>query len=193
MIGNIFVADMGNNVIRRVTQTGHVSTVAGSGHRLFKEGRREQASFSFPFAITVDSQNILYICDSENNMIRRITTDGDVLPIVGSPNQKSGAIDGYGAIDPMRALVPFNKRATFNTPSAILMNPLKQLIVADSVNNTIRRIDTVFSTPTKIKPVPMQSIKVSHAPGVGLTLGPTLSASPPLPDSLIYGHRRGQR
>lgn len=192
-IGNIFVADTGNNVIRRVTQTGIVSTVAGSGQPFFKEGKRQQASFKGPVGITVDLQNILYICDTGNNMIRRITTDGDVLPVVGSPDQKTGAIDGYGAIDPMRALVPFNKRATFNSPRAVIMNPLKQLIIADTLNNTVRRIDTVFSNPTKIKPIAMQSIKVSHAPGVGLTLGPTLSASPPLPDTIIYGHRRGQR
>lgn len=193
IIGNIFVADTGNNVIRRVTQAGNVSTVAGSGQPFFKEGRRQQASFKAPVGITVDLQNILYICDTGNNMIRRITTDGDVLPVVGSPDQKTGAIDGYGAIDPMRALVPFNKRATFNRPNAVIINPLKQLIVADSVNNTVRRIDTVFSDPTRIKPVAMQSIKVSNAPGVGLTLGPTLSAPPPLPNSIIYGHRRGQR
>jgi sugar lactone lactonase YvrE len=193
IIGNIFVADTGNNVIRRVTQAGNVSTVAGSGQPFFKEGRRQQASFKAPVGITVDLQNILYISDTGNNMIRRITTDGDVLPVVGAPDQKTGAIDGYGAIDPKRALVPFNKRATFNRPSAIIINPLKQLIIADSLNNTVRRIDTVFSDPTKIKPLAMQSIKVSHAEGVGLTLGPTLSAPPPLPESVIYGHRRGQR
>jgi hypothetical protein len=126
-------------------------------------------------------------------MIRRITTDGDVLPIVGAPDQKTGAIDGYGAIDPKRALVPFNKRATFNSPAQLIITPLKELIIADSKNNTLRKVETVFSTPTKIKAITMQSIKVSHAPGVGLTLGPTLIASPPHPDSIMYGHRRGGR
>lgn len=193
VIGNVFVADTGNNVIRRVTQTGNVSTVAGSGQPFYKEGRRQQASFKRPVGITVDLQNILYISDAGNNMIRRITTDGDVLPVVGAHDQKSGAIDGYGAIDPTRALVPFNKRATFNSPAQLIMNPLRQLIVADQFNNTVRKIDTVFSTPTKIKPIAMQSIKVSHAPGVGLTLGPTLTASPPHPESVTYGHRRGGR
>jgi len=193
LIGNVFVADTGNNVIRRVTQSGIVSTVAGSGQPFYKEGRRQQASFKGPVGIAVDLQNNLYVSDTGNNMIRRITTDGDVLPVVGSPEQKTGAIDGYGAIDPRRALVPFNARATFNRPSALIMDPLKQLIVADPMNNTIRRIHTIFSNPTKIKPIPMQSIKVSNSPGVGLTLGPTLSTPPPLPDSVIYGHRRGQR
>jgi len=193
LIGNVFVADTGNNVIRRVTQSGIVSTVAGSGQPFYKEGRRQQASFKGPVGITVDLQNNVYVSDTGNNTIRRITTDGDVLPVVGSPEQKTGAIDGYGAIDPRRALVPFNIRATFNRPSALIIDPLKQLIVADPVNNTIRRIHTIFSNPTKIKPIPMQSIKVSNSSGVGLTLGPTLSTPPPLPDSLIYGHRRGQR
>jgi sugar lactone lactonase YvrE len=193
LIGNIFVADTGNNVIRRVTQAGYVSTVAGSGQPFYKEGRRQQASFKGPTGITVDLQNILYVSDTGNNMIRRITTDGDVLPIVGAPDQKTGSIDGYGAVDPKRALVPFNKRATFNRPSQLLITPLKELIIADSGNNTVRKIDTVFSTPTKIKPVAMQSIKVSHAPGVGLMLGPTLSTPPPCADSIIYGHRRGFR
>ena len=193
LIGNIFVADTGNNVIRRVTQTGNVTTVAGSGHPFFKDGRRQQASFKRPTGITLDLQNILYISDTGNNVIRRITTDGDVLPVVGAPDQKTGAIDGYGAIDPTRALVAFNKRATFNGPAQLIINPLRQLIIADKMNNTVRKVDTVYSTPTKIKPVAMQSIKVSHAPGVGLTLGPTLTASPPNPESITYGHRRGQR
>jgi sugar lactone lactonase YvrE len=192
-IGNIFVADTGNNVIRRITKSGNVTTVAGSGQPFFKEGRREQASFNRPTGIAVDLQNILYVSDTGNNLIRRINTDGDVSIIVGSPNQKSGAIDGYGSIDPRGVSVPFNKRATFNGPTALLINPLKQLIIADTSNNTIRRIDTVFSNPTKINPIPIQSIKVSHIAGIGLTLGPSLSAETANPVNVIYGHRRGYR
>uniref|UniRef100_A0A6C0ANB4 Teneurin NHL domain-containing protein n=1 Tax=viral metagenome TaxID=1070528 RepID=A0A6C0ANB4_9ZZZZ len=193
LIGNVFVADTGNNAIRRVTQTGIVSTVAGSGQPFFKEGRRDRASFKGPVGIVVDLQNILYISDTGNNAIRRITTDGDVLQIVGAPDQKNGSIDGYGAIDPMRALVPFNNRATFFRQTAIAIDHSRKLYVADTQNNTIRRIDTIYSTPTKIKPLAMQSIRVSHGSGVAFTLGPTLSASPPLPDSVIYGHRKGGR
>jgi sugar lactone lactonase YvrE len=190
--GNIFVADTGNNVIRRVTQSGFVSTVAGSGQPFFKEGKREQASFKAPVGIAVDLQNILYISDTGNNTIRRITTDGDVLSVVGAPDQKSGSIDGYGSMDPTRALVPFNKRATFNGPTALAVDPSKKLYIADTLNNTVRRIDPTFSLPVKIKPVAMQTLKISSSPGVGLTLGPTLSAQTP-PESIIYGHRKGGR
>ena len=193
LIGNIFVADTGNNVIRRVTQTGKVSTVAGSGQPFFKEGRREKASFKGPIAVAVDLDNILYVTDTGNNIIRRITTDGDVLQVVGAPDQKPGSIDGYGSIDPMRALVHYHKRATFYLPSAIAIDPSKTLYIADTCNNTVRKVDTIFSTPTKIKPIAMQSIRVSNSPGVGLTLGPTLSAPPPPPNTIIYGHRKGAK
>jgi sugar lactone lactonase YvrE len=193
LIGNIYVADTGNNVIRRVTQNGKVSTVAGSAQPFFKEGKREKASFKGPKGITVDLDNILYVADTGNNVIRRITTDGDVLPVVGAPDQKPGSIDGYGAIDPTRALVHFNKRATFFLPTAIAVDSSKILYIADTRNNTVRKVTTVFSTPTKIKPISMQSIRVTNSPGVGLTLGPTLSAPPSVPNTIIYGHRKGAK
>jgi len=193
LIGNIFVADTGNNVIRRVTQSGNVSTVAGSGQPFFKEGRRDNASFNRPVGVAVDLQNILYISDTGNNLIRRITTDGDVLPVVGSPEQKYGSIDGYGAIDPKRALVPYNKRATFYGQTAIAVDPSRKLYIADTMNNTIRQINTIYSTPTKIKPLAIQSMRISYATGVASTLGPTLTAPPPNPDTIVYGHRKGMR
>jgi len=192
-IGNIFVADTGNNVIRRVTSSGFVSTVAGSGQPSSKDGRRDKAGFNKPYGIAVDLYGILYVADTGNNMIRRITTDGDVMPVVGSPNQLTGALDGYGSIDPVRALVPFNKRATFNAPTAIIVNVSRQLIFCDSLNNTIRRVTPTFSNPTKIRPIAMQTIRVTSGSGTASTLGPTLSAGPPIPNTITYGHRRGCR
>jgi streptogramin lyase len=189
--GNIFVADTNNNVIRRITPSGKVTTVAGSGHLSYKEGRRQQASFNKPVGIAVDLYNVLYVTDTGNNVIRRITNEGNVIPVVGSPVQKPGSIDGYGAIDPKRSLVPFDNRATFNSPVAICVGPSRILYVADSMNNRIRKITPTFSTPTDIRPVAMQTLRVTHSPGVAYTLGPTLSAPDPPPNTIIYGHRRG--
>ena len=191
--GNIFVTDTQNNAIRRITPSGKVSTVAGNGQPFYKEGRKTQAGFSFPVGICVDHHNVLYVTDSSNNVIRRITNEGAVIPVVGSPEQKSGNIDGYGAVDPNRALVPFLKRATFYGPSAICVGQERILYVADTLNNRIRKIIPTFSTPTNIKPVAMQALRIIHAPGVAYNLGPTLSAPPPPPNSVIYGHRRGSR
>lgn len=189
--GNIFVTDTNNNSIRRITPSGRVTTIAGSGQQSYKEGRRHQASFNKPVGICVDMYNVLYVTDTGNNMIRRITNEGNVIPVVGSPEQKSGVVDGYGSIDPKRSLVPFEKRATFNSPLAVCLGPSRVLYVADSMNNRLRKITPTFSTATDIKPVAMQSIRVTHAPGVALTLGPTLSAPDPPPNTIIYGHKRG--
>jgi sugar lactone lactonase YvrE len=191
--GNVFVADTQNSVIRRITPNGKVSTVAGNGHPFYKEGRREQAGFNYPTGICVDLHNVLYVSDTGNNTIRRITNEGNVIPVTGSPNQKPGAIDGYGAIDHNRSLVPFTKRATFDRPAAICVEQNRNLFVADTYNNRIRKIIPTFSKPTNIKPVAMQALRITHAPGVAYTLGPTLSAPPPPPNTILYGHQRGKR
>jgi len=187
-IGNVFIADTGNNVIRRITPNGKISTVAGNGHPFFKEGKRLQAGFCRPTGITVDLQNILYVTDSGNNVIRRITTDGNVLPVVGSSQQLSGSIDGFGAVDPTRSLVPFEQRATFNYPSSLAIDPDRVLYIADTLNNTIRKVVPTFSTPTKIKPIAMQALRISQ--GYTHTLGPSLLTQEPH-NSMVYGHKRG--
>ena len=191
--GNIFVADTQNNAIRRITPSGKVSTVAGNGQPFYKEGRNIQAGLGFPTGVCVDLNNVLYVTDTSNNVIRRITNDGAVLLVVGSPNQKTGNIDGYGATDPKRAPVPFSNRATMNKPSAICVGREGNLFVADTLNHRIRKIVPTFSTPTDIKPVAMQALRIIHAPGVAYNLGPTLSAPPPPPNTIVYGHRRGSR
>jgi sugar lactone lactonase YvrE len=191
--GNVFVADTQNHSIRRITPSGKVTTIAGNGHPFHKEGRRDQAGFNAPTGICVDLHNVLYVADTLNNVVRRITTEGNVIPVVGSPIQKPGSLDGYGAIDPVRALVPFAKRATFNAPAAITVGHNRILYVADTLNNTIRKITPTFSNPVDIRPVSMQALRITHAPGVAYTLGPTLSAPPVPPNTIMYGHKKGSR
>jgi sugar lactone lactonase YvrE len=189
VLGNIFVTDTGNNMIKRITPSGKVSIVAGNGQPFFKEGKRLQAGFCRPTGITVDLQNILYVTDTGNNVIRRITTDGNVLPVVGSSQQLPGSIDGFGAVNPTRSLVPFEQRATFYGPSAIAVDSNRLLYIADTQNNTIRKIVPTFSTPTKIKPIAIQALRIFKSYGITNTLGPSLTESPK--NSMVYGHKRG--
>jgi sugar lactone lactonase YvrE len=192
LLGNVFVADTGNNMIRRITPSGKVSTVAGNGQPFFKEGKRLQAGFCRPTGITVDLQNILYVTDSGNNVIRRITTDGNVLPVVGSPQQLAGSIDGFGALDHTKSLVPFERRATFNGPLSLAIDGNKIIYVADTLNNTIRKIVPTFSTPTKIKPIAMQALRISKSYGITYTLGPSLLEHlTPQNTMMVTGHKRG--
>ena len=87
--------------------------------------------------------------------------------------------------------MPFPKRATFNNPSAIEVDHCRHLYIADTLNNSIRKVVPTFSTPTKIKPVAMQTLRITQAPGVAFTLGPSLSDCN-VSNTMIQGHQRGR-
>lgn len=93
--GNVYVADVNNNRIRKVTPAGVVSTVAGSGAKDFADGMGTQAKFSFPVDIAVDANGTLYVTDYGNGCLRRIGTEGQVSIAVGS-NKGFGTADGTG-------------------------------------------------------------------------------------------------
>lgn len=75
--GNLFVSDE-NNVIRKITPAGVVSTFAGSGIPQFGDGLGTKASFNKPMGMFIDKNNIIYVADHNNNAIRKITPDGNV-------------------------------------------------------------------------------------------------------------------
>ncbi len=78
--GNVFVSDK-NNVIRKITPAGVVTTFAGSGSPIFADGQGTQASFNNPDGMFIDSDNTIYVADSGNNCIRKITPSGYVSTI----------------------------------------------------------------------------------------------------------------
>ena len=83
--GNLYVADTDNHTIRKVTPEGMVSTVAGkAGESGSSDGTRE-ARFCFPQGIAVDGAGNLYVADTRNSMIRKITPDGLVSTLAGTP------------------------------------------------------------------------------------------------------------
>ncbi len=99
--GNIFVSDAGpkeekpNNTIRKITPQGIVSTFAGqAGQHGSTDGRGADARFSGPTGIVIDSDGNIFVADSWNHLIRKITPDGLVSTFVGSGNY--GYKDGVG-------------------------------------------------------------------------------------------------
>ncbi|MBI6547089.1 MAG: SMP-30/gluconolactonase/LRE family protein [Cyanobacteria bacterium NC_groundwater_1444_Ag_S-0.65um_54_12] len=124
--GNLYVADSNNHRIRKITTTGAVSTVAGSGKIGWADGTSTKAQFAYPQGVAVDAADNLYVADYGNNRIRKITTDGDVTTLAG--NSQSGWSDGNGAI------------AQFNSPLGITADSTGDLYVADYGNNLIRKI-----------------------------------------------------
>jgi len=122
---NLYVADLGNHKIRKITRQGVVSTIAGS-FAGFSDGVGSHAKFSGPINIAVDLDENLYVADSNNHRIRKITSEGIVSTIAG--NGTPGNTDGIGT------------QALFNNPRGIALDADGNIYVSDTGNSRIRRI-----------------------------------------------------
>jgi hypothetical protein len=139
--GNMYIADSLNNFIRKIDTTGAVTTYAGIGIPAFSDGAVAGAAFHRPTSIAVDaSANILYVVDTNNHAIRKIDlTANTVLTIAGGPpsTPAPGSADGLGTL------------SRFNSPLAIAFDRVtSNLFVADSGNNTIRKITPLTAVTT---------------------------------------------
>lgn len=124
--GNLYVADYGNNLIRKITPQGVVTTFAGSGYQGHIDASGVLASFNKPTGIAIDASGNLYIADSGNDLVRKISSAGAVTTIAGTDS--AGYADGAGAA------------ASFFSPLAVAVNSNGNIYVADAGNNLIRLI-----------------------------------------------------
>ncbi len=140
--GNLFVGDSGNNRIRKITSAGVVSTWAGSGTWGFSNGPALTAQFRSPSALALDGSGNLFVADTWNHAIRKISAVGSVSTIAGTG--VSGTNDGPGA------------SAQFFLPTALAIDKAGSIFVADTDNHTIRKLTPagVNWTVTTIAGVP---------------------------------------
>jgi hypothetical protein len=125
---NVFLADTDNHTIRKVTSSEVVTTIAGSaGSPGSADGSGSAARFRFPGGIASLGGD-LFVSDSENHTIRKVTTSGVVTPLAGNPGA-TGSADGTGTA------------ARFNNPQGIVALG-GDLYVVDSGNHTIRKVTT---------------------------------------------------
>jgi DNA-binding beta-propeller fold protein YncE len=123
--GNLYVADKWNHRIRKITPKGEVSTLAGR-ERGFADGQGSEAQFNEPHGIAIDAAGNLYVMDTMNTSIRKITPQGEVSTFAGS--QLHGFADGEGSF------------ARFEFPRGITIDAAGNLYVADAQNNRIRKV-----------------------------------------------------
>jgi sugar lactone lactonase YvrE len=125
--GNVYVTDIGNFNIHKITPTGVVTTLAGSTARGSTDGTGTGASFSFSYGVAVDSNGNVYVADTANHMIRKITAQGVVTTVAGSTTR--GFADATGTA------------ASFNGPVGIAVDTKNNFYyVGDISNNLIRKI-----------------------------------------------------
>lgn len=134
--GNVYVADSGNRIIRKITPAGVVTTYAGAAAQIgTADGPAASARFFLPYGIAVDNGGAVYVADAGNHNIRKIAVDGTVTTLAGAA-QASGFADGSGAA------------ARFNIPWGLSVDASNNIYVADSGNNVIRRITPAGAVTT---------------------------------------------
>ena len=134
--GNLFIADGGHNLIRKVDTNGIITSVAGDGAEDYSgDGvAATNTSISHPNGICLDSAGNIYIADSANERVRKVDTSGVITTLVGNTD---GGYFGHYSGDGGPAT-----NATLNYPFGVFCNVSGNLFIADYGNNRIRKIDT---------------------------------------------------
>uniref|UniRef100_UPI004048D64A T9SS type A sorting domain-containing protein n=1 Tax=Flavobacterium sp. TaxID=239 RepID=UPI004048D64A len=125
--GNLYIADYDNQVIRKMTPNGDVSTFSGTGQSGNTDGTSSVAQFNGPNYIEVDNSGNVFVTDRISSSIRKIDANGTVVTIAGNGN---GFQDGDGS------------SAQFSSPTGIAIDSNGNIFVSDWYNQKIRKITT---------------------------------------------------
>ncbi|MBZ5579046.1 MAG: SMP-30/gluconolactonase/LRE family protein [Acidobacteriia bacterium] len=130
--GDVFIADTGNNRVREVTADGVIHTVAGSGISGFygSGGPATQAQLAAPAGVAVDKSGILYIADTGNHSIRKVTSDGVISQVAGN-SYPGPAQDGGTAV-----------YSNLFAPEDVAVDSKGVVYIADTGNAKIRIVDS---------------------------------------------------
>ena len=170
--GNLYITDQSNHRIRRVTPAGVIDTVAGNGSNSYSGdgGAATAASLNYPGSIVLDANSTLFIVDTINQRIRRVT--GTTINTIAGTGTAGYSGDGGPAT-----------AAQVNNPFAIAVDSAGNVLFGDTTNNRIRSISSVAAARlpliTSAGVTNAASFQTGIAPGGMLTLfGTNLGASP---------------
>lgn len=130
--GNLYIAEYYGQRVRKVTPSGVITTIAGTGTAGFSGdgGPATSAKLNGPYRVTVDSAGNVYIPDSSNSRVRKVSPSGIITTIAGNGNVGRGG-DGGSAVN-----------ASLNYPEAVAFDSNGNYYIADEGANVIRRVDT---------------------------------------------------
>lgn len=171
--GNLFVADNGNSTIRKVTPAGVVTTIAGfPGSGGAADGTGNVARFYNPNGLVVDTAGNIYVADTGNNVIRKVTQAGVVTTLAGLSGSP-GSADGIGSV------------VRFNSPTGVALDNSGNLYITDAQNKTIRATQPL-TTPVNqfITFTPLPNHSAGDAP---FTLSATSSSGLPVYLNVLSG------
>ncbi len=139
VIGNLYVADKGNNRVRMINTGGVITTLAGAntGGYTGDNGPASAAELYGPTGVAVDAQGNIYIADRSNNAVRKIDLNGMISTIAGT-----GA-GGFNGDD-----WPSSTLATLYEPSSVAVDNIGNVYIADQNNNRVRKVDTFHKIST---------------------------------------------
>ena len=160
--GNIYVADRDNHTLRKVTAAGVVSTLAGLASTPgFADGAGSLARFNHPSGVAVDGSGTLYVADTDNHTLRKVTAAGVVSTLAGLAGS-FGSADGAGSA------------ARFYSPYSAAVDGSSNVYVADGFNHTVRKVTA--------------AAVVSTVAGLAGSFG---AVPGPLPATLSFGFEAG--
>jgi sugar lactone lactonase YvrE len=137
--GNIYILEQTGNRIRVITPNGNIATYAGigtPGAPPSPTGKATSQPVNSPQGLAIDSTGALYLADTGNNLIRKITTDGNIATVVGTGTSGYTG-DGGPALS-----------ATVRNPTGVAVDTYGNIFIADTRNNVIREVgaDGIIST-----------------------------------------------
>ena len=132
-VGNVYISDTGNHRIRKVLTSGVITTVAGTGGNSFggDGGPAIQAQLNTPFQIAIDAADNLYIADSLNRRVRKVTTSSGVISTIAGDGRIGSGGDGGAAVN-----------AQFLLPYGIAVDRSGVVFVLDAFDGRVRRVAT---------------------------------------------------
>jgi streptogramin lyase len=140
--GQVYVADTGNNVIRRISSFGtrNVTTYAGSGTVGYKNGSAADAQLNFPNDLVFDSKGNLFITEFNNHTVRKVSPDGNVSTFAG--NGTAGYSDGHGT----------NSLLSYSS----MPNPLPTLSASTAQPSFLRNPQFCSAGGENLSPLPLE-------------------------------------